>query len=528
MTYGESIRGSGRVGTLVLAIAVALAIGMGALVAVRGSNGIVEPSGAQNEPALDAVSAPPAASPPASVPEELAFVDEDQPDGLPDDSTGFSLDLEVPEDTEGASLASTTTVTATTISPAPPAKSTAPGAVGAPASPTPTVPAGLDLSAPVGGGVSWAGLGDAADPFVVATSTGYFLYTTNTSAGHVPVWYSPDLTGATWQPAGDALPELPVWAAPSATQTWAPAVLWRNDGWVLYFTTRDAASGRQCIGVATSSSAGGPFVSEAPSPIVCQTALGGSIDPSTFVDRDGQAHLLFKNDGNCCRILTSIWSQPLSADGLSLVGSPSQLLWSSDSWEGALIEGPSMIQAGNRFHLIYSANSWASNRYAMGHAVCESVQGPCHKSSTSPWRASDGGPGGGEFLVAANGSTWLVFHEWRYRIGYPGGVRSMYLERLSIDGSPLPTTTTVPPTTLPSTTVPATTVPPTTVPATTLPPTTVPPTTVPPTTVPATTVSPTTVPPTTTLPPTTLPATCLLYTSPSPRDATLSRMPSSA
>ena len=38
--------------------------------------------------------------------------------------------------------------------------------------------------------------------------------------------------------------------------------------------------------------------SDAAEPLVCQTALGGSIDPDPFRDSDGILYLYFKNDGN--------------------------------------------------------------------------------------------------------------------------------------------------------------------------------------------------------------------------------------
>lgn len=497
---------------LVLAGLVAVALGLVAMATTR----IAEPQVASRDfSEVTVVPSSASVTPPSSMPTELAYSDDTDESGneSSDESTesGFTLDL---RDIDTSSGTTTTETPATVASgdPAPPAKALAPGPGDVAVPPDPLPPAGFDLRSPAVGAASWGGIGDAADPFVLRSTSGYYAFTTNTSTGHVPVWFSSDLS--TWEALGDGLPNLPGWAAPSSTQTWAPAVLQRGGNFVLYFTTRDSVSNRQCIGVATSSRPEGPFVSGSSTPIVCQSGLGGSIDPSTFVDTDGQAYLLFKNDGNCCRQLTRLWTQPLSSDGLSVLGSPTELLWSTKGWEGSVIEGPSMTVVGGRYHLIYSANSWSSNRYAMGHAVCESAVGPCYKSSGSEWRESDGGPGGGEFFTDRNGSTWLVFHEWRYRIGYPGGVRSMYFQRLSFDGSPLPTTT-VPPVTVSPSTVPPVTVSPTTIaPATTvtapttITPTSAPPTTTPPTTgPPATTVPPTTVPPTTVPPATNPPST---------------------
>ena len=406
---------------------------------------------------------------------------------------------------------------------APPKKAASGGVPPATVPAVPAPPAGFDLRAPTGGVTHWAGTGDAADPYILKTQFGFFAYSTNTSSANVPVWYSADLVN--WKLLVDALPNLPEWARDTGTQTWAPAATIRNGKFVLYFTTLHAFSGRQCIGVAVADEATGPFVPSS-EPIVCQTDLGGSIDPSVFTDSSGVAYLLWKNDGNCCRIPTRIFTQPLSGDGLSLTGSPSAILWSTQGWEAAIIEGPSMVQVGNVFHLMYSGGKWNEGGYGIGHAACVSPVGPCYKTSQSRWQSSAGGPGGQEFFTDASGAIWIVFHEWRNSVGYPRGIRSMYLRPLGFAGAPPATTSTT--TSTPDTTVPtslvspdttvATTVPPTSVPQTTvlptLPPTSVPdtapPTTLPPTSVPDT-APPTTVPPTsvpeTTVPPTTVPST---------------------
>jgi hypothetical protein len=123
---------------------------------------------------------------------------------------------------------------------------------------------------------------DAADPFV-AFDNQPWLFTTNNSAGNVPVvTRTPGVAAGVV--AADALPELPDWAEPGFT--WAPAVTETDAGWVLAFTARHAATGLQCIGVATSPVVGGPY-SPAAEPLVCHLDRGGSIDPSFITGDDG-------------------------------------------------------------------------------------------------------------------------------------------------------------------------------------------------------------------------------------------------
>lgn len=262
-----------------------------------------------------------------------------------------------------------------------------------------------------------------------------YLYTTNTVAENVPVLTS--VAGIVASPAGDALPDLPDWTEPGLV--WAPSVLSTDEGFVLYYTSKDRESGLQCVGAAFSTSPLGPFVDDRDDAFVCQRDLGGTIDASPFVDGDGTAWLLFKNDGNCCDIATELWTQQLSADGLGLEGDPVSLLATSEPWEGPLIEGPSMAQSGEDFWLFYSANDWDSADYTVGLARCDSPTGPCTKLD-EPWLANHGaaaGPGGAEDFTDARGNRWVVYHAWvTDAVGYDnGGTRSLFAVPLDLDGT---------------------------------------------------------------------------------------------
>jgi beta-xylosidase len=152
---------------------------------------------------------------------------------------------------------------------------------------------------------------DFPDPFVLRAGGTYFAFGSNAGATNVQVMSSTDLVN--WQIRPDALPNLPRWAA--RRFTWSPAVLARGDRYVLYYTVRDAAAGRQAISVAYSSSPGGPYVDASPGPLICQLSLGGSIDDSPFVDADGRAYLLWKADSNVINRPSSLWIQSLSGMG---------------------------------------------------------------------------------------------------------------------------------------------------------------------------------------------------------------------
>ena len=142
---------------------------------------------------------------------------------------------------------------------------------------------------------------DFPDAFVLPHGSEFIAYATN-NGPNVPIATSRDLVHWSFaaDPASgkrrDALPQLGSWAKTGFT--WAPEVLQLGNRYLLYYTASDRRKNMQCIGVAEAIDPLGPFVDSRSEPIVCQTALGGSIDADPFRDADGKLYLYFKNDGN--------------------------------------------------------------------------------------------------------------------------------------------------------------------------------------------------------------------------------------
>jgi beta-xylosidase len=265
---------------------------------------------------------------------------------------------------------------------------------------------------------------DFPDPDVLKVGDTYYAYATNTGLVDVQVAKSTDLVH--WRMLPDAVGALPGWARPGLT--WAPDVSLAADGttFVMYFTARDKASDKQCIGVATSDNPEGPFKSDTEGPIICQPDLGGSIDPSTFVDEDGKRYVLWKNDGNCCGKPTWLYIQPVADDGLTLQGEPTQLIRNDRVWEGPLVEAPTLWKHGGKYYLFYSANRYSDHTYAVGYAVADAVLGPYTKPSRRPLLQTDIktggalGPGGQDIVLDKDGEPWFVYHSWNRTVKYRG------------------------------------------------------------------------------------------------------------
>jgi arabinan endo-1,5-alpha-L-arabinosidase len=278
---------------------------------------------------------------------------------------------------------------------------------------------------------------DFPDPDVLEVDGTYYAYATNANNRNVQVATSTDLES--WEVLGeDALPDLPSWVVPG--KTWAPEVTQLGpDQFVMYTTTTNFDPTLQCIAVATSDSPEGPFEVVGDEMLVCPEDEGGAIDAATFLDDDGTRYLLWKNDGNCCGLDTWLYIAPLNGDGLSLSGEPTRLIKQDQPWEGNLIEAPTLVERDGAYVLMYSANDYGSDAYAVGYATADSPTGPYTKAE-EPLLSTDGtggeyvGPGGQDVVVAPDGTELLVFHDWDTGFTY----RGMNVEDLTWeDGRPV-------------------------------------------------------------------------------------------
>jgi hypothetical protein len=275
--------------------------------------------------------------------------------------------------------------------------------------------------------------GDFPDPSVLAADDGYWAYSTGSAGRNLQVMHSPELTD--WSDPVDPLPVLPDWAARG--HTWAPSVARIGARYVMYYTVRHASAGRQCISVATSDTPRGPFRDDRDEPLICQLERFGSIDPAVFSDR-GTLYLLWKSDDNAGGRPTSLWAQPLSEDGLSLLGEPTRLLTQAHPWQNGIIEGPAMVTTERGYLLFYGAADWSTALAGIGYATCETPLGPCTDRSTHrPWLgATTGalGPAGPAPFLGRDGILRLAYHAWTQAVGYDnGGTRSLFIASLAID-----------------------------------------------------------------------------------------------
>jgi beta-xylosidase len=276
---------------------------------------------------------------------------------------------------------------------------------------------------------------DFPDPAVLAAGGRYYAYATQGGGKNIQTLITSDLVH--WRPGPDALPEVGTWA--TAGDTWAPEVIQLGGRYVMYYVAHANEAGKQCIGRATATAPTGPFTDSAAAPLVCQAALGGSIDPNPVRAADGALYLYWKNDGNCCGQPVHLWGQRLSADGARLIGRPVALMTNDKPWQGNLVEAPEMVRRGSAYVLFYSANDYASPLYGMGYATCTGPLGPCTDRSTAslvPSNDAAAGPGHCFVLTLRGGRTWMLYHAWPPdAVGSQSPGRLLWMEPVTWSGS---------------------------------------------------------------------------------------------
>ena len=293
--------------------------------------------------------------------------------------------------------------------------------------------------------------GDFPDPWIIRVGARYLAYSTTSDGVNLPLLASTNLR--TWvaraetadAPRGDGLPTLPAWAG--ATGPWAPSVTRiGTHNFVLAYAVQVAASPgqRMCISLAHSTTPIGPFVDHTAGPAVCPDR--GAIDPQVFITPKGHPWLVWKIDHYPARLYT----QPMndSATRVRPGFAPRFLAKIRQAWEGHIIENPAMIRFHKRYYLFYSANSYASTRYAIGYLICKSWKGDCKRPRKKPLLATGGtiaGPGGPAPFVDRHGRFRLGYHAWTVgKVGYPTsdacrtspggcGQRRLYVATLRVD-----------------------------------------------------------------------------------------------
>ncbi len=302
---------------------------------------------------------------------------------------------------------------------------------------------------------------DTPDSDVVRLGATYYAFSTGDGFFNVPVMTTTDLSSwpqSLFDPeVSDALPcqtgsvtggdcQISAWAtrAPGNGSPWSPSMVQVGGEFYLFYAAWDPSVSHYCVGVAESPYAAGPYVDNSAGPVVCQPALGGSIDPDVYQDSSGNYYLAWKNnDGYSSTTPATLWASPVDfgSDGAQLVGTTTALITQNRPWE-TTIEQPQMVQLGGHWLLFFSGGPWESSSYAIGYAYCQGPVGPCADPNATPVFGSAGavaGPGAPSIFTDTSGALWMSYNAWTAGdVGYPAGSRSLRMDPLCmVAGTPV-------------------------------------------------------------------------------------------
>ncbi|XXY45747.1 glycoside hydrolase family 43 protein [Sorangium sp. So ce269] len=216
-----------------------------------------------------------------------------------------------------------------------------------------------------------------ADPAPMVHDGTLYLYTTHDedsastffSMNEWRVYSTTDM--ANWTDRGSPLKYKDFsWAKADA---WAGQVIHRNGKFYFYVPTTSRTLSRMTLGVAVSDSPVGPFEDALGRPLI--TANCGDIDPTVFIDDDGQAYLYWGNP-NLCYV-------KLNEDMTSYEGSVVRVPMTAESFgqRTGSTERPTLYEEGP---WLYKRNGMYYLAYPAG-GLPEYIAYSTSSSPTGPW-----------------------------------------------------------------------------------------------------------------------------------------------
>ena len=171
-----------------------------------------------------------------------------------------------------------------------------------------------------------------------------------------------------WTDHGTILSESTFkWAGENSA--WAAQCIERSGKFYMYVTVVPANGGERAIGVAVADSPTGPFKDAIGKPL-CGSDWA-FIDPTVFIDDDGQAYLYFGNPNP--------YYVKLNEDMISYSGSITKVDMTAEGFgtkaDGGrmYVEGPWFYKRGDMYYLLYAANGIPEN---IAYSTAPSPTGP--------------------------------------------------------------------------------------------------------------------------------------------------------
>lgn len=316
------------------------------------------------------------------------------------------------------------------------------------------------------------------DPYVLHTGNTYYMYGTGDADKGFSTYSAPDLVH--WKKEGQVYfhDNKNGWSDPAAKWEgayWAPEVYEVKGKFYLFYSAqwKNNPAGEEenfRIGVAVADKPAGPFIDLADKPLFDPGYP--TIDADVLFDKGGKAYLYYsrvaykhpvesevanwaRKKGWYNEIEESwVYGVELKPDFSGVVGEPVLLLRppvklddKQSEWESRSVtahevnrrwtEGSVTFRKGNTYYIMYSANYFGGQHYAVGYATSASPLGPFIKAANNPVLQKNTGKGGivsgtGHNSIAYSPDGKEMFCVYHARTTKTGDERVVFIDRMTV------------------------------------------------------------------------------------------------
>ena len=267
----------------------------------------------------------------------------------------------------------------------------------------------------------------AADPTVIRTEDGFYLYATQTDKYWVPIYFSKDLVN--WEFKRTAFRNATKPQIPGGGAFWAPEIRHINGKYVLYFSWAKWGDGdASYTAVATSDSPLGDFVNS--KELLTKEDFGSNCIDQFYYDEDNKKYMFVGS-------FNGIYVTELTDDGLSVKRNENGTPTLKKQVCGKAFEGTNIYKKNGYYYLFASINNCCDgerSRYKVVVGRSQDLLGPYLDKSgkdmiNNAWELvleGDGqkffGPGHNSIIVQDDaGTDWMIYHSYVKENGEVGG-----------------------------------------------------------------------------------------------------------
>ena len=267
----------------------------------------------------------------------------------------------------------------------------------------------------------------AADPTVIRTEDGFYLYATQTDKYWVPIYFSKDLVN--WEFKRTAFRNATKPQIPGGGAFWAPEIRHINGKYVLYFSWAKWGDGDASFtAVATSDSPLGDFVNS--KELLTKEDFGSNCIDQFYYEEDNKKYMFVGS-------FNGIYVTELTDDGLSVKRNENGTPTLKKQVCGKAFEGTNIYKKNGYYYLFASINNCCDgerSRYKVVVGRSQDLLGPYLDKSgkdmiNNAWELvleGDGqkffGPGHNSIIVQDDaGTDWMIYHSYVKENGEVGG-----------------------------------------------------------------------------------------------------------